>query len=89
MREIRSDSGYSLRCPRDPNHVFFEGVFTLRVEQRVVVDWEGRAVESLLSDDVRILADALDGRTPVCTKCGCEAMVGRPPETVVDEEIPW
>jgi len=89
MTEPLSDGAHALRCPRDPDHVFFEAVFILRVRQRVVVDWEGRPVDALLARDVDVLADAMDGRAPTCSKCGCEAMIGRPPEEREGTEIPW
>ena len=87
MSEIRSPRDYSLRCPRDPGHTLFVGVATMRVRRGVTLDAAGRPFRYLDVLASEILREPLDGPPPKCAACGCEAMVGRPPITAIDEEI--
>jgi len=87
VSEIPSPNGYSLRCPRDAGHVVFVGIATMRVRRSVTLDAAGRSVRHLDVLATEILREPLDGPPPTCAACGCEAMLGRPPISVIDEEI--
>ena len=83
-----SDGGYALRCPRDPDHVTFNGVVHMRAKQRVVVDWDCNIVDRELAECVEIIRDPMDASTPLCARCGAPAMIGRPPAPqTIEEEI--